>query len=563
MAEANAVVPAPPPGVRVDGASHLAGERSELYRRLLWLAAFRVAAVTVLVGTTAVITFKGGEPLGGQSTISLSTLAVGTNLLQIGVVLLLRLRRWLEGLAYVQIVGDVAFAAALVYLTGGADSLFTFLYLLAIVNGGILLARQGAWFAACCAFAVHIGLVLLLQFGVVDPADGVGLHRLRWVELYQAVFTHAAAFGLTAVVASYVAGQLERAGARAEVAEESLSKLGALHDAIVRSISSGILTTDEHNQITFLNRAGEDILGCGAADLRGKGIEVVFPVLRSALEGSGKRLEGTWLRPDGASRVLGFSINPLIDEQGRRLGTAAVFQDLTPYRDLEARAARSERLATVGELSAGLAHELRNPLASMSGSIELLAATGSYSDEDRRLFAIVLREADRLNGLVTDFLGFARPAAPEPTDVALPELLSEVVQVFAADPRIARVHLESALAAATARIDPAQIKQVLWNLLLNAAQASVDGGRIVLRCGRGTRRGTAFVSVEDEGGGISAEVLPRIFDPFFTTKPQGTGLGLATVHRIVDAHGGQVEVTSRPGEGTRFTLVLPASSEEN
>jgi two-component system sensor histidine kinase PilS (NtrC family) len=236
---------------------------------------------------------------------------------------------------------------------------------------------------------------------------------------------------------------------------------------------------------------------------------------------------------------------------------------LTPFRDLEARAARSERLATVGELSAGLAHELRNPLASMSGSIEMLAASGSYTDEDRRLFDIVLREADRLNGLVTDFLGFARPAAPEPVDVSLPALLGEVVHMFSADPRVERVRLESDIADVCGRIDAAQIKQVLWNLLLNAAQASPEGGGIRLRCGPGQRAGTVFVSVEDQGGGIAPDLLPRIFDPFFTTKPQGTGLGLATVHRIVDAHGGQVEVESRVGQGTRFTLVLPASPEES
>ena len=560
MAEANAVLRAVP-----EGATAAAGDShpdNELHKRLLWMAAFRVAAVTVLVGTTAVLPFKGGEPLGGRRTISLSSLAVGTNLLQIGIVLLLRLKRWLHQLALLQILGDVAFAAALVYLTGGVDSIFTFLYLLAVVNGGVLLARRGAWFAAAAAFGAHIGLVLVMQLGWLAPPEGLAVARLGWVDLYQVIFTYGAAFGLTAVIASYVADQLERAGARAEVAEESLSKLGVLHDAIVRSISSGILTTDDRNRVTFVNRAGEEILGKAGGELQGISLEEIFPALGQTSPGM-QRLESNWQHPDGTQRILGFTISPLIDGEGGRLGASVVFQDLTPFRDLEARAARSERLATVGELSAGLAHELRNPLASMSGSIEILAASGARDEEDRRLLDIVLREADRLNVLVSDFLGFARPAAPQPAAVSLPALLGEVMHVFAADPRLGGMQLESEIADAHALIDGAQIKQVLWNLLLNAAQASAAGGSITLRCGPGRAAGTSFVSVEDQGSGIDPGTLSRIFDPFFTTKAQGTGLGLATVHRIVDAHRGQIEVESRPGAGTRFTLILPAPKEES
>jgi len=559
VAEANAVLQAAPEGAAAGGDSQ---PENELHKRLLWLAAFRVAMVTVLVGTTAVLTFKGGEPLGGRSTISLSSLAIGTNLLQIGVVLLLRLKRWLQPLALVQILGDVAFAAALVYLTGGAESIFTFLYLLAVVNGGILLARRGAWFAATSAFGAHIGLVLVMQLGWLAPPEGMAVSRLGWVELYQVIFTYGAAFGLTAVIASWVADQLERAGVRADAAEESLSKLGVLHDAIVRSISSGILTTDERGCITFVNRAGEEILGKARDELQGMHLERIFPALEPGAAGM-RRLGASWEHPDGKPRILGFTLSPLLDGAGSILGASVVFQDLTSFRELEARAARSERLATVGELSAGLAHELRNPLASMTGSIELLAASSARDEQEQRLLDIVLREADRLNGLVTDFLAFARPAAPQTAPVALPSLLGEVMHVFSADPRLGGVRLESEIADATALIDEAQIRQVLWNLLLNAAQASTEGGTITLRCGPGRVDHTVFLSVEDRGSGIDPETLSRIFDPFFTTKAQGTGLGLATVHRIVDAHGGQIEVESRPGAGTRFTLILPAPTEES
>lgn len=549
------------PQVRDNGAVTSEGE---LQRRLLWLAAFRIAAITVLLGTTAVLSFKGDQALGGRTSMALSSLAVGTNLLQIGVILLARLRRYLRALAYAQIAGDVVFAGALVYLTGGADSLFTFMYLLAIVNGGILLNRQGAWAAAGGAFAAHSALVLGIQFRVLAPAEGTAAGAMSWAALYQALFAHGAAFGLTAVVASYAAMQLEKAGARADEAESSLNKLGVLHDAIVRSIGSGIVTADEHDLINFLNRAGEEILGIRGGTLQGQPLDLIFPHLGEALDQRGRglqRLECGWRHPDGSQRILGFAIHPLTDEAGRRLGIAAVFQDLTGVRELELRAARSERLASVGEVSAGLAHELRNPLASMAGSIRLLGAGRQLTDDERELIDIVQRESSRLNVLVTDFLGFARPSPPRPSAVDLPARVGETISIFRGSPDGARVEFELSLAPALARVDGDQLAQLLWNLLVNAAQASSDGGRIRVTTGRGTQSGTVCLRVEDEGCGIPAEVVGRIFDPFFSTKERGTGLGLALVHRIVDANGGQIGVQSEPGRGTSFTVVLPAAAE--
>jgi two-component system sensor histidine kinase PilS (NtrC family) len=377
------------------------------------------------------------------------------------------------------------------------------------------------------------------------------------------LFVHGAAFVLTATLSSYLARLLESAGQRAKVAESSLSELHALHDSIVRSIASGILTTDAEGRISYLNRAAEEIVELPLSSIRGLRLEELFPAVEEALHASrghrlDHRLEAGWTSPSGQAKVLGFTVTPLLADDGRRLGSATVFQDLTPYRELELQAARSERLAAVGKLAAGLAHELRNPLASISGSVELLAASASAQPDDARLLDIVLREADRLSSLVSDFLAFARPAQPQPGPVNLPSLVREVLHVFESDPHVSELTRAEDLRPAVAHADASQLKQVLWNLLLNAAQATPAGGTLRVTTGPG-EPGWVQVAVADDGSGIAAEDMQRIFDPFFTTKPDGTGLGLATVHRIVDAHRGRLEVESHPGAGSCFTVHLPAS----
>jgi two-component system sensor histidine kinase PilS (NtrC family) len=231
---------------------------------------------------------------------------------------------------------------------------------------------------------------------------------------------------------------------------------------------------------------------------------------------------------------------------------------------MEARVQRSERLAALGQLAAGLAHELRNPLAAMAGSIELLKGARGLREADARLMDIVLREAGRLEQLVAAFLAFSRPAPPRREQVKLERVLAEMLDVFGNDPLAAHVRLERALSPAPAWCDPDQVRQVFWNLLANAAHAAGGGDRRgTVRVACSSDREAARLVVEDDGPGIAESDLPQLFTPFFTTKKHGTGLGLATVQRIVDAHGGSVTVESAPGTGTRFVVRLPpgASAE--
>jgi two-component system sensor histidine kinase PilS (NtrC family) len=257
----------------------------------------------------------------------------------------------------------------------------------------------------------------------------------------------------------------------------------------------------------------------------------------------------------GPELVVGVTVSPLRDARDHVIGSVVNFQDLTELRRLEQHIRRSERLATVGQLAAGIAHEIRNPLAAISGSIELLRAAPLASDDDRTLMAIVHREIQRLNAMIGDLLAYANPRPSQPIELDVAVLVDEVVRVARGDQAFANVELVATVAGPLrCRADPAKLRQVLWNLVGNAAHAGSKRVAVDARLGDD---GAVAIAVADDGAGIPAEQIPRIFDPFFTTKATGTGLGLATSHAVIAEHGGRIDVDSTVGRGTTMTVRLP------
>ncbi len=522
------------------GAEPVAVE-SALHRKLVWLTLFRIAMITVMLGGTAAVNLQFGE----RATVvvapfyTIIALTYGASVL---FSVLLQLRRAPRGVATAQIVLDVGIAGAVVATTGGSDSVFVFMFLLAIVNGGILLHRAGAIAALGLALPTYVALALKLPHH-----EGIR----------GTLFAHAAAFAATAALAGYLADQLRRTGEKLAASESDLAEVTALHECIVQSVTSGLLTVDLGGRITLLNRAGEQITGLAYARLAGHPAARFFPAF-----GSKARGETEFVNASGARRLLGYSAFDLQGRDGDRAGTAVIFQDLTELRFMENAMERSKRLADLGQVAAGLAHELRNPLASISGCVELLRGAQGLSAEDQRVLGIVLRETSRLNELLTRFLEFSRPAPPSKRTTDLAVIAGETLDVFATDPSAAGLSIQRELARTPVECDPDQLRQVFWNLLANAAQAlrsSGAGTRIAVSC-RPEPDGGAVAAVEDDGPGIEVGDLARIFTPFFTTKATGSGLGLAVVQRIVDAHGGTASVDSAPGRGARFSLRLPGPS---
>jgi two-component system sensor histidine kinase PilS (NtrC family) len=537
------------------GADHGTPPALALYRKLLLLTGLRLMVGTALLGATAWLTLASGESFGRRVDVLLYAIVGSIYFASLVAVVFLRSGRRLRAVAYLQIGGDVVAATGLAYLTGGAESFFTILYPLAIVNAAISLSRRGAMAAAAASAAAFGLLAVLMNAGMLAPPAAL-LERppLDSARLLLTVFAHVSAFFLTAALASYLADALQ--GARTQ-----LASLSELHQSIVRSLSSGLLTVDGNLLVSFVNPAGEEILGLRQETVRGQSLADRFPELAEALHRSSPgRGEARVRRGDGGERILGHSIAPLVDASApSRPGYVIVFQDLTPFRQLEEAMRRSDRLAAVGKLAAGLAHEIRNPLASMCGSIELLGSAPGLNAKDRRLMQIVLREGERLEALVRDFLSFARPTPPQLGRVDVGRLLAETLAVAGPEAKARGLTLSVETAPGLlVRCDGDQLKQVVWNLIRNAREACDSGGVLRVRL---LRDGDCVVlEVEDSGAGIAAEDLARIFDPFFTTKERGTGLGLAIVHRIVEAHGGRIAVKSAPGQGSVFRIELPSAA---
>jgi two-component system, NtrC family, sensor histidine kinase PilS len=527
------------PGSLLAPASGRASQGTELFGKLKWLTLFRLFTITALLGGTAFAVWSEPGKVGLEAT-SLFRLVLVTYLASLGFAVALRLHLFLSALAYAQIALDVFMAAAVVSVTGYAESVFVFMFLLGIVNGSILLFRRGAVVAAALSLAVYLPLVTLAS--PAHPANAT-------------LFIHAIAFVATAALGSYLSELLRRTGKRLEEREGDLAAITALHESIVQSVASGLVTVDGGGRVTFLNRAAEIITGLEDGKVRGLKADELF----AAFQPQSGRDETEYLNARGEKLRLGYSAFPLVGRDGARLGQAVIFQDLTELRAMEEKVRRATRLADLGEVAAGLAHELRNPLASMTGSIELLKGAPGLGENEARLMDIVLREAARLEHLVAAFLAFSRPASPRREEVRVDEALREALEVFENDPAAARVKLVRELAPTVASCDPDQLRQVFWNLFVNAAQAAGGGegqGLVTVSCRPEGQ--DAFCEVEDDGPGIAPAHLAQLFTPFFTTKERGTGLGLATVQRIVDAHGGSIAVNSAPGKGTRVMVRIPA-----
>jgi two-component system sensor histidine kinase PilS (NtrC family) len=466
--------------------------------------------------------------------------------------------------AYVQMVGDIALVTWLVHLTDAVRSPFIALYLVVIFTISCLTSKYGTYVLTLLITASYVGLVV--QVHARFPGN-VSEHQT-------AIGFYVFAFFAVAFLSSQFNEQLSRTDANLALANRKLNDIRAFSERIIDSISSGLVTIDLQHQIISFNRAAEEITGFNTTQVVGKHLNALFPTIADQIE-AGKevllaghglsRLNLDCTTAEGKQIQLGFSISPLTTVSGEITGFVLPFQDLTDVMRLERDVRRQDRLAALGRAAAAIAHEIRNPLASMRGAVQVLGSDSRLSDEDAQLMNIVLRESDRIDRIISDFLMYARPRQPEKEIVDLNHLLEETLTLLRYNSEIdsSKYQLLAEPCADPALIlaDPGQMRQVLWNLARNAIKAMPDGGTFTIAIHRSSDGALIQVDFADTGIGMTEEQIERIFEPFSSFSAGGTGLGMSVVYHIVNEHRGKIDIKSEVGRGTTITLRLAAHRE--
>jgi two-component system, NtrC family, sensor histidine kinase PilS len=473
--------------------------------------------------------------------------------------------------AYLQLYSDIVLITVVVHVTGDLESHYLSLYLVAIILASVVLPRASIFLVAAVSFVFMGSLLELaylpsqiyphllreypaLGFFATTSQTQVDLGTLQ-VKIFATLF----GFFAVAYLSGYLAERLRETGAELRNQRGQVASLQAIYENIVQSMRDGLITTDLDGRIRDVNPACAFILGRKEGDLQGRPIAKVFDQIQADKSGALPRQEITYRHPDGEVRTLGISASPLVVSEVGAVGNVYNFQDLTEEKHLEAEYRAKDRMATLGRLSAGIAHEIRNPLASIAGSVRLLRSMAKLSEDESKLLDIVSHESERLNKLVTDFLAYSPDQRMEFRDVDLVNLLEETLvllehhPLFSTDYRIERILPRQPV---TAWADADRVRQIFWNICDNSLKAMPHGGTLSaeIQAGGGP---LAKVLLSDTGVGFTPAQLEKLFEPFQTGFENGTGLGLAIVYQIVEGHRGKIQVDSRPGKGARFTIELP------
>ncbi len=537
----------------------------ELERHLRWLMTLRVVVVTTLLVSSFAIELLFSPQQSLRPLFLLTAASYGL------VLLYAVLDRWLHGtraFTFMQLVGDAFVITLFVQLTGGLNSPMSFLYLLPITVAALLLYRSGALVVAAVSFAAYMGLIVFdaswSYYRGVSPAPlGRDADRVTYF-----LMAHLVAMVAVALLAASLSERLRRQGRELVERRDAVARLQALNENIIESINSGLITTDLAGKINFINRGGIEITGLRQGEVEKRGIEAVFglepgflaEIRRRLLAERRYRFERNFDTKDGQRIFIGIAVSNLYDKIGQPLGYIFIFQDLTEIYALEQEVRLKERMAALGEMAAGMAHELRNPLAAVSGAVQYLKGSIDPHGDGLELMDIILRESQRLEQAIRDFLTFARPGEFTPVTVDVVKLLEDNTKLLRKSAECEAGHdIRTAHSApqVLCEADPNRLKQIFWNLAQNALKAMPQRGTLTIGARRCEGSDEVELSFADDGVGMDERQKRRYFQPFSSSFRHGTGLGGAIVYRLVEEHRGRIQLESSPGQGTTVRVRLP------
>jgi two-component system sensor histidine kinase PilS (NtrC family) len=537
----------------------------EFERRLGWLMTVRVAIVTTLLisAFSIELLFKPAHSL--RPVFLLAAVSYGM------VLLYALLDRWLRGtrsFIFLQLVGDALVITLFVHITGGLDSPMSFLYLLPISVASMVVYRNGALTMAAVCFGLYTGLILFgAAWALIDTGNAGAFEREPGRVLYFLV-AHLVAMVAVALLSSYLSERLRLQSRELVERRGAVARLQALNENIIESINSGLITTSLNGRINFINRGGTEILGLPQSEVLERDIQSVMQlnggflheIRRRLLAEPRFRVENWFETPDARRIFLGLAVSNLYDKIGRPLGYILIFQDLTDIHALEQEVRLKERMAALGGMAAGMAHELRNPMAAISGAVQYLKGDIKPQGETLELMDIILRESQRLDQTIRDFLTFTRPGcfAAEPTDVV--RLLRDNLTLLRKSQEFRESHsvvADFASPSMVCDVDPNRMKQIFWNLATNALKAMPAGGTLQVGVRWVAAQDRVQFNFTDDGVGMDEHQQGLYFQPFNSSFRKGTGLGAAIVYRLVEEHGGKIQLESGVGRGTLVRIELP------
>ena len=553
---------------------------------LLRVKTIMVLRIVFLTGFVILVVLFQSSSDHKTPIVPLSAVLCAAYFLALAYALFLRIGVSRIPVCWFQVVGDLFIVGGIIFTTGGVESPLSFLFLFVIIGSSVMLSRVAGYLAASGASIIYGLIVDLEYFGIIKPIYFFPKSTVSYQSpyLFYIIALNVASFFAVAYLSNILNNRLRIIKEELQTKNIDFQKLQQFHKNVVQNMVNGLMTTDLHGKITSVNIACESITGYPLSECIGQPCYRLFP-----LEGLAKlfeneddefpmpyHVEGECPRRDGETILVSMKISLLlspITDSDKTVESAegyiCVFEDRTEMVRLQEQMKQSEQLAAVGKFSAGLAHEIRNPLASLSGSIQILKQTLKTDQEHQRLMDIVLKETERVNDIVSDFLNYSQPRKTKVTVIDLTQLLEEIIILMKNsneyDPTI-NIRLEAPPDHVIIQSEEAQIKQMIWNLCINGVQAMDRSGNLTLTLEKVqgyrhkdfiTTRGGVLIVVEDEGRGISEKEQKKIFDPFFTTRDEGVGLGLPTVKQIVERFAGHIGITSKLGKGTRFEVFLP------
>ena len=519
---------------------------------LVWLVKVRILILTLLLAIEIAIAQFTPSPLPMRLFLSTILLWYSISLFYV-----LLLSFWQEHRlqAALQVLTDLILVSLVIHETGGWDSSLNFLYPLVIIVASVLLTRVWAQLVSALAFILYGTVLELNYYGFVPSYCST---HPSFKALQAIIFVNLFAFLAVAYLAGLLTAKLRQVGVQLKDTSGALENLQALHENIIHSISSGLITTGLDGRITLVNAAAQRLLEQTSADLIGAAVQQLFVDSLPGVEAKSPYGEVRFDAPTKFRKTLRVRVAALTVPERGDLGYVYVLDDLTELRRLEREVRMQDRLAAVGRLAAAIAHEIRNPLTSIAGSVSMLSGVPEMNEEHRRLLDIVTRESKRLNGIITDFLAYSRTKQYHFDKVDLIQLVEDTLTLMdhrmTAENTGITIHRKFFVREAHAIADGDKIKQVFWNVCENAVRAMKNGGTLTVTL---ESLGDDWqIGFADTGAGMSPQQVEKIFEPFQSNFEGGTGLGLALVYQIVQAHEGKVWARSKPGQGTTFVLRL-------